>query len=119
MFRTKFGQNKKCFGQNSDKIRNVSDKIPDEIKAHILCSINLFLKNRTVYEVMWKNIVESGRPQMTVWRMRVTCWIPKVTNTHLEYVTVIAFPLQHWLHECASMLRYTYIACLVKTAKPF
>ena len=25
----------------------------------------------------------------------------------------IAFPLQQWLHEGASLLRYTYIACLV------
>jgi hypothetical protein len=29
-----------------------------------------------------KNIVEQGRPQMTVWRMRIACWIPKDTNTH-------------------------------------
>jgi hypothetical protein len=26
---------------------------------------------------------------------------------------LIAFPLQQWLHEGASMLRYTYIACLL------
>jgi hypothetical protein len=26
---------------------------------------------------------------------------------------IIAFPLQQWLHERASLLRYTYIACLV------
>jgi len=31
---------------------------------------------------MWKNIVERDRPQMTIWRMRIACWIPKVTNTH-------------------------------------
>jgi hypothetical protein len=31
---------------------------------------NKFLsKNRGVYEIMWKNIVEPGRPHMTVWRM--------------------------------------------------
>jgi hypothetical protein len=50
---------------------------------------------------------------MTMWRMRIACWITKATNTHSEYVIVIAFPLQQWLHERASMLRYTYIACLV------
>ena len=27
---------------------------------------------------------------------------------------IIAFPLQQWLHECASVLLYTYIACLVE-----
>jgi hypothetical protein len=34
------------------------------------------------------------------------------TNTHSEYVTLIAFPLQQWLYVCASMLHYTFIACL-------
>jgi len=74
---------------------------------------------------MWKNIVERGRPQMTIWHMRIACWIPKATNTqthtdphthtrtHSEYVILIAFPLQQWLHERASMLRHTYIVCHV------
>jgi hypothetical protein len=62
---------------------------------------------------MWKNIVERDRPQMTIWRMRIACWIPKATNTNVEYVTIIAFPLQQWLQESASMLRYTYLACLL------
>ena len=29
-----------------------------------------------------------------------------------ECVIIIAFPLQQWLHERASILCYTYIACL-------
>jgi len=45
---------------------------------------------------------------MTVWRMRIACWIPKAKNTHSEYVILIVFPLQQWLHERASMLCYTY-----------
>ena len=49
---------------------------------------------------------------MTIWRMRIACYIPKATNTYLEYVIVIPFPLQQWLCERVSMLRYTYIACL-------
>jgi hypothetical protein len=40
---------------------------------------------------MWKNVVERGRPQMTIWRTRVACWITKNTNTHSEYATFIAF----------------------------
>ena len=35
------------------------------------------------------------------------------THTHSEYVMLIAFPLQQWRHERASILRYMYIACLV------
>jgi len=31
---------------------------------------------------MWKNTVEPDRPEMTIWRMRIACWIPKATNTH-------------------------------------
>ena len=46
-------------------------------------------------------------------RMRIACWIPKTTNTHSEYEICIAFQLQQWLQERASMLRYTYITCLV------
>jgi len=33
--------------------------------------------------------------------------------THSGCVMLIAFSLQQWLHERASMLRYKYIACLV------
>ena len=36
-------------------------------------------------------------------------------HTHNGCVTVIAFPLQKWLHERASMLRYKYLACHVRT----
>jgi hypothetical protein len=48
-----------------------------------------------------------------IWRMRIACWIPKAKHKHSEYVTIIAFPLQQWLQERASVLHYTYIDCLV------
>jgi hypothetical protein len=48
---------------------------------------------------------------MTIWRMRIACWIPKSTNAHLQYVTLIALPLQQRLHE--HYVIRTYIACLV------
>ena len=47
---------------------------------------------------------------MTIWSMRIS---PKATNTHSEYVIIIAFPLKQLLHERDSTLRYTYIACLI------
>ena len=55
-------------------------KVVEKIKTHILYSIT-FVENRTVYEIMWKNILEMDRPRMTIWRMRIACWIPKGTNT--------------------------------------
>jgi len=46
---------------------------------------------------MWKNSVEPGRPQMAIWRMRFPCLLTKATDTHSEYVILIAFPWQKWL----------------------
>jgi len=41
-------------------------------------------------------------------------WIPKVTNTHSEYVILTAFQLQQWLHERASFLRYTTLSVMLR-----
>jgi len=30
--------------------------------THILCLLIFYFKNRAVYETLWKNIVERGRP---------------------------------------------------------
>ena len=72
-----------------------------------------FSENRAVYEKMWENIVERGRPQTTIWITRIAFWISKATDTHSEYITLTALPQQQWLHERGSMLRHTYFACLV------
>jgi len=48
----------------------------------------------------WDNVennVEPNRPQMKTWRMRNAGWTPKTTNTHSEYVILIAFPLQEYI----------------------
>ena len=49
--------------------------------------------------------------------MRIACWLPKAKNTHSQYVIRIGFPLQQWLHERSTMLRYTHIACPVPLAR--
>jgi hypothetical protein len=72
--------------------------------------VSYVFKIRAIYEIIWKNIVQSDRPQMAIWLMRIACWIPKATNTHSQYVIPIVLPLQQRLHERASMLRYPYIA---------
>ena len=70
-------------------------KLCKKIKTHILCSVTFFFfEYRAVYEIMWKNIVERGRLRMTIWRMRIACWVTRATDTHSEYVLLIAFPLQ-------------------------
>ena len=44
-------------------------------------------------------------------RMRFACWITKATDTHSEYIILIAFTWQQWLCERASILRL-YVHCL-------
>jgi len=75
----------------------------EKIKTHILCSITFFPENRAVYEIMWRTFV-SRTSHRWQWRMRVACWTNKATNRHTEYVILIAFPLQQWLHDGASLL---------------
>jgi len=77
-------------------------EVVEKIKTHILCSKFYFRKPCRLCDTV-KNIVERGRPQMTIRRMRIACWIPKATNTHSACEILIGFPLQQWLYE-----RYTY-----------
>jgi hypothetical protein len=44
--------------------------------------------------------------------MRFACWITKDRDTHSEYVILIAFEQQQWLHERVSVLRL-YVHCLL------
>jgi len=55
-------------------------KAVEKIKTHFMC--NFFKNNCVIYEIMWKNIVASERPQMTIWH--ILHWVPKATNTHTQ-----------------------------------
>jgi hypothetical protein len=72
---------------------------------------NFFPETHAIYNWL-KNVVEPNRPQVTIWRTRIACWIPETTNTYSEYIPLTVFPLQQWLHEGVSVLSYTYIAFL-------
>jgi len=87
-------------------------KVVEKIKTHFIFNNCFVFENRAVYEIMWKNMVVRCRPHMIVWRMCTACWITKAANTHSEYVVFIVFPLQQWLQERPSILRYTCISCL-------
>jgi len=68
-------------------------KVVETVKTHIFCFIT-FSKNRAFYGIMWKNIVKSDMPQMTVHRMLIAWWIPRATYTHSVCVIFTASPLQ-------------------------
>jgi len=67
-------------------MRNVSDKrCRENQNTHFVFS-NFFSKIVPFMRKRGKNIVERGRAQMTIWRMRIECWISKATNTHTHRV---------------------------------
>jgi len=58
---------------NVSSRRNVSDKFGRKSK-HILCSIT-FSENHSVYEIIWKNMAEPDRLQMTVYCNTTLCML--------------------------------------------
>ena len=67
----------------------------EKIKTHFMFS-NFFFENPAIYDIMWKTVVETDRPQVTQWLIRIARYIPKATNTHSEYAILITLPLQQW-----------------------
>jgi hypothetical protein len=93
-------------------MRNISNKVVEKIKAHILFSVTFFRKSCR----LWDNVKKYGTARQAtddniIRRMRFACWINKVTDVHSEYTTLIAFPRQQWLSERTTILRY--YACFV------
>jgi hypothetical protein len=70
---------------------------------------NNFFQKTVLYQIMWKNIVEPGRPKMTILRLLKARWIPRATNTLSEYVIIFAFQPQQQLQKRVPLLGYTYI----------
>ena len=90
-------------------MRHVSDQAVQNIKIHTLFSNFIFSENHFVYETMWKHTVDPNSPQ-AIRRMQTACWTTKARNTPSEFVILIVFPLQQWLHERASLL-HLYANC--------
>jgi hypothetical protein len=47
-------------------MRNVSGKVIEKIKTHILYSTIFFFQELAVYEIMWENMKETERTQVTI-----------------------------------------------------
>jgi hypothetical protein len=72
-------------------------KLVKKIKIHVLYSITFFPKIVLFYEIMWNNIVKprQATDYNIIRRMRIACWITKVTDTHSAYEILIIFPRLH------------------------
>ena len=68
---------------------------------------NFFFLNRTIYETLWKNTVQPDRPQMTVWRMRIACWIPKFKFVWMHH-GVLRY-IQEMIRQHNNFLLYKYM----------
>ena len=71
-----------------------------------------FSRKSCLCEIIWKNFVEPDMLQMTMWRMHLACSMSKATKILLIYVIFVAFPLEMWLYERASLLRYSALPVL-------
>ena len=68
---------------------------------------------------MWKNVVERGRSQMTIWRMRIACWVPKATNAHTGCEILISFQLQQLCTNATQCYVIRTLPVLLKLALLF
>ena len=92
------------------RMKNVSDNSCRESRNTHFMSI---LFNRVVYEVMWENVVEPGRPQMTTWRMHIARCIPKAINTSREVKKFPEFPCRRRMrHKIVRSDVVGRLACL-------
>jgi hypothetical protein len=83
-------------------------KVLEKIKANFFRFSNFFPENRAVYKNVAKyGIAWQATDDNIIRRMRFAGWITKATKTPSEYKILINFPLQQWLLDRPTMLRYT------------
>jgi len=93
--------NQKCFRQNCRENKNKR-----------FCLIYICFEDRDVYEILWANILQPGRPRMSIRYMRIACCITKATHT-VTLRNIYCFSMQLLFQESASILCYTYISVLL------
>jgi hypothetical protein len=94
-------------------MRNFSEVICRENQNTRFMLNNFFF--RKLY-LLWDNVAKYCRagPATKDNMAHAHCMLGTYGNKHtIRYVTLIALPLQKWLHEGPWLLRYTHIACLV------
>jgi hypothetical protein len=82
------------------RIRNVSDKSCRKTQNTQFKFSNFFFENHAVGELMWKNVVQPERSQMTICALHAG-YLRRQTLS--EYLILIFLPLQQWLQQSASV----------------
>jgi hypothetical protein len=96
-----------CQAELSLELEMFEKKFEEKLQKKVS---NKFLsfENCAVYEIMWKKCGRARQPTGDG-MAHAQC------SLHLQYVMLIACPLQQWVYERSSMLRYTstYPGCIV------
>ena len=97
------------------KIRNVSDASfrGNQTTHSVFSKVS---RKSCRFEITWKNTGERMTSQMTVWRIRIACWIPKITNIHSEYIILIAFSTTTMVARMRLKYTLNVVFCLVVNA---
>ena len=72
------------------KTRNISEKGCKENQNTHFMFHNVFSRKLCRLRC-GKNMAEPDRPQTTLWRVRLACWLTKATDIHSEYVIFLSF----------------------------
>ena len=76
-------------------------KLVEKIKT-VFINPFFFFENLTVYEITWKNIVERGGLQMTIWRMRIHAGYLRLQMHELRLCNIHCF-------STATMVARTFL----------
>jgi len=87
-------------------------KVVEKMKTHILRSI-IFFEIRAIYKICEK-MLYSRTGLMKMCCMHIACCMPKATNTHWQYVIIIASPLQQSPHKRAFIVTLYVHSCQQK-----
>ena len=97
------------------RVRHVLDKFVLKIKTHVLCWIIFFRKSRGLRDDVEKcGGARGATDDVTIWRIRVACWVSKATCTHShrQIVILTAFP---WHNDSWTRLN---VALCVQSVLP-
>ena len=89
------------------RMRNLSHKSCRENQNTHFVFSNASIKSCRLWVKVEKNC-RAGRQNITIWRMRIACWISKATNTHSEYVMFIHSTTTMVARMCLSVTLYVH-----------
>jgi hypothetical protein len=86
-------------------MRGFSDKVVEKIKTQFIFNFFFSKIDLSCYDMETSGRAIQATDGNIIRRMRFAYWVTKDTGAHSEYVIFVAFTLQQWLFQRASMFR--------------